>query len=320
MAFYKKMNLLAEKNIPFLFIISFNKKEFKIVPLEDCENNGIFYFINGMTNLKNIALTKTKIIPEIKIKKMITFDEYLTLFNKVKENFIAGNSFLTNLTVKTEIELNCDLMDIFIHTNALYKLLVKDKFVLFSPETFVNIIDNYIYTYPMKGTISAKIPESDKILLNNEKEFAEHITVVDLLRNDLGIVSKNVEVTRFRYLVPVFSKINPLYQTISEIRGELFPYYLSKPGDLFDKILPAGSVTGAPKIKTLKIIQSVENYDRGYYTGVSGIWENKNIYSFVMIRFIEKENNRYFYKSGGGITIYSDPEKEYKEISEKIYI
>lgn len=318
MTFIDKMNFFVSKNIPFLFIISFNKKNFEVCPLSECKDNNVFYYINGITNFKQ----KNNLVSElnIKIKNRISYDEYLKAFYKLKEHFIKGNTYLTNLTFKTEIELNCNLMDIFIYANAKYKLYFKDKFILFSPETFVNVIDGYIYTYPMKGTISANIPDGDTILLNDEKEFAEHITVVDLLRNDLGIVSKDVEVTKFRYIVPVFSKIRPLYQTISEIKGKLKEEYLQKPGDLFDAILPAGSVTGAPKKKTIEIINNIENYDRGYYTGVFGIWENNKIYSSVMIRFIEKENNRYFYKSGGGITIYSEPEKEYKEIFEKIYI
>ncbi|HOJ64939.1 MAG TPA: aminodeoxychorismate synthase component I [Spirochaetota bacterium] len=318
MNFIEKMNHFTNKDIPFLFVISFEKNRYEVLPLSECESKNIFYFINGKTNFNGIFSYPKNL--EIKIKKAIDYNDYLQAFNKLKEHFIKGNTYLANLTFKTEIELNCNLLDIFLYSTANYKLFFKDEFVLFSPETFINVMNGYIYTYPMKGTISATLPDSDKILLNDEKEFAEHITVVDLLRNDLGIVSDEVEVTKFRYLVPVFNKIRPLYQTISEIKGRLRSFYLNNPGDLFNEILPAGSVTGAPKKKTVEIIKEIENYDRGYYTGVFGIWENKNIYSSVMIRFIEKENGKFFYKSGGGITIYSDPEKEYKEILEKIYI
>jgi para-aminobenzoate synthetase component 1 len=86
------------------------------------------------------------------------------------------------------------------------------------------------------------------------------------------------------------------------------------------KQLPAGSITGAPKPKTMEIIHEAENYDRGFYTGVMGIWKDGDIDSAVMIRFIDQENNKLYYKAGGGITARSDEESEYNEIIEKIYV
>ena len=91
-------------------------------------------------------------------------------------------------------------------------------------------------------------------------------------------------------------------------------------GDILLNLLPAGSVTGTPKISTINILKNVENYDRGFYTGVFGVFDGKNLQSFVLIRFIEKIDGELFYKSGGGITSDSKVEDEYKELIDKIYL
>ena len=88
---------------------------------------------------------------------------------------------------------------------------------------------------------------------------------------------------------------------------------------IFD-MLPAGSVTGAPKVKTLDIIKNAENYDRGFYTGVAGFFDGKELDSCVLIRYVEKNNGDLIYKSGGGITSQSILEEEYQELIDKIYV
>ncbi|MGQ9844036.1 MAG: chorismate-binding protein, partial [Spirochaetota bacterium] len=104
------------------------------------------------------------------------------------------------------------------------------------------------------------------------------------------------------------------------IKGCLYTDYAHNLGNIFASLLPAGSVTGAPKKKTVEIIQQAENYTRGYYTGVFGYFDGKNVESAVMIRFIEKINNTLVFKSGGGITVYSNPIDEYNEMVEKVYV
>lgn len=91
-------------------------------------------------------------------------------------------------------------------------------------------------------------------------------------------------------------------------------------GDLLLKLLPAGSVTGAPKPSTLKIIEEAEGYDRGYYTGVMGYFDGQNFESAVMIRFIEEQNGKFVFKSGGGITALSNAKSEYQELVDKVYL
>jgi para-aminobenzoate synthetase component 1 len=208
----------------------------------------------------------------------------------------------------------------FAVSRARYKLLYKDRFLVFSPETFVKIEDGKIYAYPMKGTIDAGVPEASEKILADGKEMAEHVTIVDLLRNDLSAVATNVHVTRFRYLEEIRTTEKNLLQVSSEIVGHLPDGYESKLGDIVLGLLPAGSVTGAPKLKTVTIIREAENEPRGYYTGVVGLFDGRVLDTGVMIRFIENDGGTLYYRSGGGITIQSNPEAEYQEAIDKVYV
>ena len=172
----------------------------------------------------------------------------------------------------------------------------------------------------MKGTIDATLPDAERLLLNNEKELAEHFTIVDLIRNDLSMVAKNVKVDRFRYIDHIKTHRHELLQMSSEISGELPENYHERIGDILFEVLPAGSVSGAPKKKTVEIIRAAEQYERGYYTGIFGIFDGENIDSGVMIRFIEQTTDGLIYKSGGGITAKSNFEEEYQELIDKIYV
>ena len=168
-----------------------------------------------------------------------------------------------------------------------------------------------------------KIAIRDKIhsmIEKCHKESAEHSTIVDLLRNDLSQVAKQVKLKRFKYLDEITTPEGSIFQMSSEIEGRLQKNYNEHLGDIFFKLLPAGSVSGAPKSKTLQIINSIESKQRGYYTGICGIYDGTNLDSGVMIRFIESDNDELFYRSGGGITFMSELDKEYQELVDKIYV
>ena len=309
-----------KNNIPFLFIIDYENKNRHFIPLDEAAENNIYYDFEGKTNFTEKS-EKPALPDEIRFEKSpVSYSEYLKAFSTVHDNLADGYSYLANLTFRTPIEINLTLKEIFTHSKAKYKLLFKDSFVVFSPEAFIRIKNNSVFTYPMKGTIDAAVPDAENVLLDDEKETAEHVTIVDLLRNDLNMISDNVRVENFRYIDRLKTNFKELLQVSSVITGDLAPGYQDKLDDLFEKILPAGSITGAPKKKTVEIIKSAENYDRGYYTGVFGYYDSGTLESAVMIRFIEKEDENYFFKSGGGITIYSDPEKEYQELIDKIYV
>lgn len=172
----------------------------------------------------------------------------------------------------------------------------------------------------MKGTIDANIKDAKSIILNDIKEMAEHTMIVDLLRNDLSMVSKNVKVNRFRYIDKIKAGNKELFQVSSEIEGELSENWQNRLGDIIISLLPAGSISGTPKKKTLEIIKDIEIYDRGYFSGIFGYFDGERVDSGVMIRFIEKDKNGFIYKSGGGITIDSDVKKEYQEMIDKVYL
>jgi para-aminobenzoate synthetase component 1 len=172
----------------------------------------------------------------------------------------------------------------------------------------------------MKGTIDASIKNAEERLLNDEKEIAEHNTIVDLIRNDLSIVAKNVKVEKFRYVEEVKTSSKTLLQTSSLITGDLRDDFNENIGTIIFSLLPAGSISGAPKKKTVEIIKEAENYPRNYFTGIFGIYDGTNLDSAVMIRFIENVGDELYFKSGGGITFMSNPKIEYQEMIDKVYV
>ena len=125
------------------------------------------------------------------------------------------------------------------------------------------------------------------------------------------MVADKIERTRFRYIEKSRAKRRNILQVSSEIRGRLPKEYLSQLGDILLKILPAGSVSGAPKKSTLDIIKRAEGTPRGYYSGVFGYFDGEELDSAVMIRFIEEDGHDKFFRRGGGITASSDPRSEY---------
>ncbi len=172
----------------------------------------------------------------------------------------------------------------------------------------------------MKGTIDAGIQGAEQKLLDDKKELFEHNTIVDLIRNDLSMVSCNVTVTRFRYIDYIHTNRGGLLQMSSEITGDLPANYRERLGEILFALLPAGSVTGAPKKRTVEIILDSESYHRGFYTGVFGFFDGNFLSTAVSIRFIEQTPDGLIYKSGGGITTLSDAKSEYREMIKKIYV
>ncbi|MHC5202431.1 aminodeoxychorismate synthase component I [Myroides sp. LJL119] len=310
------MNRLGKARIPFVFILDFNGQNNIVLPLEDIDPNWILYDFQGKTNSQKYTSSK---VAQIK-PEMISFENYQHKFNKVMQEIQLGNSYLTNLTICTPIQLNCQLVDVFYQAKAKYKVYLKDNFTCFSPEIFIQIKNNRIFSFPMKGTIDARIDNASQILLNDPKEMAEHYTIVDLIRNDLNIVGTQTKVDRFAYLDKIQTSKGPILQMSSQISADLPNTWNQNIGDIFQDLLPGGSITGSPKIKTLEIIEKSEAYNRNYYTGICGIFDGNTLDSGVMIRFIEQEQQQFFYKSGGGITALSIAQKEYQEIQQKIYI
>jgi para-aminobenzoate synthetase component I len=314
----EKLNKCGFEKEPFLFIISYDLKEFYIEKLSNLSTS-IKFELNSKEHIKSKKLEKTKLE-----KFPISFEEYKNKFDYVQEEIKSGNSYLLNLTSKTKINTVLSLDEIYENVNAKFKLRFKNEkndFVCFSPERFVEIKKNKIFTYPMKGTIDASIPNAQARILGDIKEMAEHTMVVDLLRNDLGIIGSKVRVDKFRYVDTINAGNKKLLQISSKISANLKDNWAENIGDIITSLLPAGSITGTPKKKTVEILERIEGYNREFYTGIFGVFDGVNLDSSVMIRFIQKEKNgEIFYKSGGGITCDSNVNLEYQELIDKIYL
>ena len=382
-----KINQLASQDEPFLFVINYQGDKAFIRLLSDINPEECLFDFEGRGNLSHVwketlkeeiseKETWKKETSEKKISETTwqieppLYEDYKRSFNIVKSNIMAGNSYLTNLTCRVPVSCNLSLEEIFHRAKGKYKLLLRRKrtqaedkdhlkeenieenltpFVCFSPETFVRIKGGRIYSYPMKGTLDASLPDAEKQLMEDRKEAAEHATIVDLIRNDLSRVAEDVRVDKYRYIDVLHTNKGDILQTSSEISGRLpedYPHHL---GEILDAQLPAGSITGAPKDKTMQIIHEAEGYDRGFYTGIMGIYDQGELNSAVMIRFIEEETSpvdfetdgeknfkakegkasegkepkasrELYFKAGGGITSKSDCQREYEEVIQKIYL
>lgn len=366
-----KINRLASQDEPFLFVINYQGDKAFIRLLSDINPEECLFDFEGRGNLSHVwketseegtseeetwkKETWKEKISEEEISETTwqieppLYEDYERSFDIVKNNIMAGNSYLTNLTCKVPVSCNLSLEDIFHRAKGKYKLLLRRKrnltpFVCFSPETFVRIKNGRIYSYPMKGTLDASLPDAEKQLMEDRKEAAEHATIVDLIRNDLSRVAENVRVDKYRYIDVLHTNKGDILQTSSEISGRLPEDYQEHLGEILDAQLPAGSITGAPKDKTMQIIHEAEGYDRGFYTGIMGIYDQGELNSAVMIRFIEEETSpvdfeadgeknfkasegkgdeasrKLYFKAGGGITSKSDCRKEYEEVIQKIYL
>lgn len=315
--FETEMNRLGRERVPFLFLVDFEMEKPLLYRVDEVDASRILFDVNGVKNYGDIPGT---IGPAIVEKLPEPWLSYKNKFDSVFTRLEYGDSFLTNLTIKTEIKINRTLQEVFLNSRAKYKLMFADEFLVFSPETFIQIREGRIFSFPMKGTIDAALPNAEGRILNDLKETSEHVTIVDLIRNDISQIATDVTVSRFRYIDRIKTSSKTLLQVSSEIVGHLERGYLSELGSILVRLLPAGSVSGAPKPRTLEIIRQAELEKRGYYTGVFGIFDGQSLDSGVMIRFIEKQGEKYFYRSGGGITTQSIGESEYQEAIDKVYV
>jgi len=339
------MNDLGKRREPFLFLIDFEEQTPIVLSLAEIDPAALRYDFNGLTNAPRRRGLRP---PAVEIQPApVSFETFRRAFDRVQAELRAGNTFLLNLTARTPITLPLGLDEVFQFSEARYKFWWKTtpensssekapllgglggtgrrefpaitEFVCFSPEPFVRVEGTRIATFPMKGTLPASQGARAR-LLADPKEEAEHYTIVDLLRNDLSQVARRVRVERFRYIEEVTTHRGPLLQASSELAGDLPENWPDTLGDWLFRLLPAGSVSGAPKQKTVEIIREIEGQPRGFYTGVAGIFDGKTLDSAVLIRFIERRGAGLAFRSGGGVTFQSDPEAEYRELLAKIYV
>jgi para-aminobenzoate synthetase component 1 len=309
---FDDLDVLGAQRKPFLFISDFKAQRLEIFEPKDLQGEDVEFSINHNYSYKEHSHF-LKIAPA-------TLKSYTKKFNAVIEKIKSGETYILNLTQASKIQTDLSLKKMYELSNAVYKLRFKDEFICFSPEKFIQMQEDKIHTFPMKGTIDASIKDAKEKILADEKEMAEHIMVVDLLRNDLSIVALDVKVEAFRNVTQIEAGEKKLLQVSSHISGKIGDDWHSKIGTILKSILPAGSISGAPKKSTLQIIEDVEEYDRGFFSGVFGYYDGNKLDSGVMIRFIEKKDGKLLYKSGGGITLDSNNTSEYNELLDKIYL
>ena len=327
-----QMNGLAALGIPFLFIINYKADGGYVIPHDELDPDYIQFQFESNASATITRNTEHGIQnPEPgtqngELKSLLwnidplSLSDYKPKFEFVQSQIQLGNSFLVNLTQPTKVSSNLSLFNIYNQSTAKYKLWMKGLLLVLSPEAFIRIEGTVISSFPMKGTIDASIPGAEEIILSDPKEMAEHATIVDLIRNDLSQVAAEVEVKQYRYIDKIKTNKQDLLQVSSEISGILAVNFREKLGDVIFALLPAGSISGAPKAKTLEIIQEAEDYERGFYAGICGFFDGRNLDSGVMIRYIEQDADGFTFKSGGGITAQSDLMKEYEELIQKVYV
>ena len=328
----KKIDSLIKEGYSAYSIINYEAGylfEKKLHPLLDGKENLIqFYFCNPKNVLKikssSLSVNNTNQSFEIKNFKINnTRQEFRKNINAIKKYIKQGDTYQVNYTVKGKFKFYGDLSDLFIKLSysqsALYSALInnKDKIILsLSPELFFEIDGKSITARPMKGTVRRGYDiQADKMnkynLLNSEKNRAENVMIVDLLRNDLGRISKSgsVQVPKLFDI----EKYETLYQMVSEISSRLKKEVTIS--EVIKNIFPCGSITGAPKISTMGIINRIEKEPRGIYTGSIGfIHKQKKIFN-VAIRtlVINKKSIKGELGLGSGIVWDSDAEQEFQE-------
>lgn len=306
--FEKKLHPLLNKGAEILLsIFVFNENNYDVL---DSRKIKIDEWNNESFLIDNFALNTSS-------------EKYIRDIDKIKEFISTGDTYQVNYTVKGKFDFDGSAAGLFrsliFNQSAQYSAFINagKKMVLsISPELFFEIDGCEIKTRPMKGTINraynhTKDEEVLNSLINSDKNRAENVMIVDLLRNDLGRISEfgtvNVE--------DLFSieKYETLFQMISTISSHLREdVHLS---EIIKNIFPCGSITGAPKIRTMEIINEIETEQRGLYTGALGIISDQKSVFSVAIRTVEimKSENKGEIGLGSGIVWDSEPEKEYEE-------
>ena len=259
-------------------------------------------------------------------RALFSREEYCSMVQKGKDYVKEGDIFQVVLSNRLEADMEGSLLDCYRVLRAenpspymFYFSGTDGEIAGCSPETLVKLENRKVYTYPLAGTRRRGKDEAEdlaleKELLQDEKELAEHNMLVDLGRNDIGKVSKIGSVNVEKYMdIERYSHVMHIGSTVSgQIRDDLDGL------DAMDAILPAGTLSGAPKIRACEIINELENNKRGIYGGAIGYLSfSGNLDTCIGIRLAFTKNGKVFIRSGAGIVADSVPEKEYQETLQK---
>lgn len=256
------------------------------------------------------------------VTPLFSKDEFSKMIGKAKHHIKEGDIFQIVLSNRLQANFEGSLFD----TYRVLRTVNPSPYMFYfsgtdvevagaSPETLVKLEDGILHTFPLAGTRPrGKSEKEDKELeaelLADEKELAEHNMLVDLGRNDLGKISKfgSVVVEKF-HSIEIYSHVMHIGSTV---RGEIRPEYDAL--NALEAVLPAGTLSGAPKIRACQLIEELENNKRGIYGGAIGYIDfTGNMDTCIAIRLAYKKNGKVFIRSGAGIVADSDPDKEYME-------
>lgn len=260
------------------------------------------------------------------MRPLFSEDEYCAMVRKAKNHIREGDIFQIVLSNRFEAEFEGSLFN----TYRILRTINPSPYMFYfsssgmevagaSPETLVKLEDGILHTFPLAGTRPrGKTEEEDerleKELLNDPKELAEHNMLVDLGRNDIGKISKfgTVKVEKYHSI----EKYSHVMHIGSTVRGEIADGKTAL--EAVDSVLPAGTLSGAPKIKACQLINDLENCKRGIYGGAIGYIDfTGNLDVCIAIRIAYKKNGKVFVRSGAGIVADSVPENEYRECRNK---
>lgn len=260
------------------------------------------------------------------INESDTFDEYCAKVEKIKEYIKEGHIFQTVLSQRWTMETKQDGFELYKELRELnpspylYYFNYGDFEVIgSSPEMVVKQQENKVYTCPIAGTRKRGANEAEdemlqEDLLQDEKERAEHVMLVDLARNDMGRISEfgTVKVTKFMDIQKYSHVMHIVSMVEGRKKGEFHPL------DLVSSFLPAGTLSGAPKIRAMEIIDELENVRRGLYGGATGYVDFSGDMDFcITIRTMIKKKDKVYLQAGAGIVADSVPTNEYQECCNK---
>lgn len=275
---------------------------------------------NGVKAEENDGKLLSEVIP------LFSKEEYCAMVEKAKRHIHEGDIFQIVLSNRLSASFEGSLLN----TYRILRTINPSPYMFYfagtdvevagaSPETLVKLEDGVLHTFPLAGTRPrGKTEEEDRRLeaelLADEKELAEHNMLVDLGRNDLGKISKfgTVEVEKLRSI----ERYSHVMHIGSTVRGDIAEGYDAL--DAIEAVLPAGTLSGAPKIRACQLIGDLENNKRGIYGGAIGYIDfTGNMDTCIAIRIAYKKNGKVFVRSGAGIVADSVPEKEYEECLNK---
>ncbi len=279
-------------------------------------------------NSQKISRCESKLLDWSRIECNTSHKDYLAKVHKIKEYIAAGDVYQVNITRRLHTQSNAGdakLFDSVVKFNpAPYSCFFRYEdysIISGSPELFLsfNAKNRLIETRPIKGTIPRGVNEAEdsdlaRQLLESEKDRAENVMIVDMLRNDLGRVAEYGSV----YVTKLFDieKHPSVFQMVSTVKAKVRNE--KDVVDILSATFPGGSITGAPKVRAMQIIEELEPDPRGPYTGCAGFFDLRgDMILNILIRSIILKDGIAFFHAGGGIVADSDPEMEFKETEYK---